>query len=88
MSIRDRRLRSRWTGRVGSKSRSKSASQDDQNLVERGECADFEVKRPVKHFVPIRGVHAAAAHLIQQLYANPKQIKYIFLNFFLSHVVN
>ena len=83
MSIRDRRLRSRWTARVGSKSRSKSASQDDQNLVERGECADFDVKRPVKHFVPIRGVHAAAAHLIQQLYARSVQNIYVF---FLRHV--
>ena len=87
MSIRDRRLRSRWTARVGSKSRSKSASQDDQNLVERGECADFEVKRPVKHFVPIRGVHAAAAlrlrALIQQLYARSIQNIHVF---FLCHV--
>jgi hypothetical protein len=83
MSIRDRSSRSRWTARVGCKTRSKSALQDVNNRVERGDCADFDVKRPVKHFDPMRGVHAAPAHFLQQLYARIVQNKNVF---FLRHV--
>ena len=81
MSIRDRSSRSRWTARVGSK----SPSQVPNNRFERAHRVHFLVKRLVKHFVPIRGVHAAPAHFLQQLYARIVQIIYVF---FLCHVVN
>jgi hypothetical protein len=69
MSIRDRSSRSRLTARVGCK----SPLQDVNNRFERAHRAHYLVKRLVKHFVPIRGVHAAGAHLIQQLYARSVQ---------------
>jgi hypothetical protein len=77
MSIRDRRLRSRWTGRVGSK----SLSQELNNRFERAHI--LLIKRLVKHFGPIRGVHAAPAHFLQQLYARIVQNINVF---FLRHV--
>jgi hypothetical protein len=52
------RDRSRWTGWVGGK----SFSQEPNNRFERDHI--FLIKRLVKHFVPIRGVHAAAAHFM------------------------
>jgi hypothetical protein len=79
MSIRDRSSRSRWTARVGCK----SALQELNNRFERAHRVHIIVKRPVKHFVPIRGVHAAGAHFIQQLYARIVQNINVF---FLRHV--
>jgi hypothetical protein len=79
MSIRDRSSRSRWTARVGCK----SALQELNNRFERAHRVHIIVKRPVKHFVPISGVHAAGAHFIQQLYARIVQNINVF---FLRHV--
>ncbi len=76
MGIRDRSSRRRWTARVGGKSTL-------QELNNRFERAHIVVKRLVKHFVPIRGVHAAAAHFIQQLYARIVQNINVY---FLRHV--
>jgi hypothetical protein len=61
MSIRDRRLRSRWTGRVGSK----SLSQEPNNRIERVHYG-FLFTRDFKHIAPMLGSHASAAHFIQQ----------------------
>jgi hypothetical protein len=74
---RDRRLRSRWTGWVGGK----SVSQEPNNRFERDHLVG--TKRLVKHFNPIRGVHAAPAHFLQQLYARIVQNINVF---FLRHV--
>ena len=80
MSIRDRRLRSRWTARVGSK----SPLQVPNNRIERVHYV-FLSNRDFKHIAPMLGSHASAAHFIQQLNGRSVQIKFIF---FLSHVVN
>jgi hypothetical protein len=77
MSIRDRSSRSRWTARVGCK----SVSQELNNRFERAHIV--VTKRLVKHFGPIRGVHAAPAHFLQQLYARIVQNINVF---FLRHV--
>jgi len=75
----DRRTRdrSRWTGCVGGK----SISQVPNNLIERAHI--FLIKRRSKQMAPIIGIHAPAAHLIQQHYARRVQIKNVF---FLRHV--
>ena len=56
---RRRLVRSRWTGGVSGK----TFLQELNNPFERAHI--FHIKRLVKHLVPIRGVHAAAAHCIQ-----------------------
>ena len=77
----DRRTRdrSRWTRCVGGK----SFLQEVNNHFERAHCIHIGVKRPVKHFHPMRGVHITAAHFIQQLIAIFVQNINIF---FLRHV--
>ena len=82
MSIRDRRLRSRWTGRVGSK----FLLQEPNNLIERVHV--FISTRDFKHIAPMLGIHASAAHFIQQLNGRSVQINETINIFFLSHVVN
>jgi hypothetical protein len=79
----DRRTRdrSRWTGWVGGK----SVLQEPNNRFERVtlRVQIDHIKRLVKHFAPMRRVHAAAAHFLQQLYARIVQNKNVF---FLRHV--
>jgi hypothetical protein len=79
----DRRTRdrSRWTGWVGGK----SFSQEPNNRFERAQI--FLFKRLVQHYVPIRGLHAAAAHFLQQRIGRIVQnINVFFGKFFLRHV--
>jgi hypothetical protein len=59
----------------------KSLLQVHNNLIERAHIC--LIKRRSKHMAPIIGIHAPAAHLIQQRYARRVQIKNVF---FLRHV--